>query len=153
MDILYIKDIKRCSIAKWKDLGLSKNGHRPFFISESDGFFEFGDKSFPIFFCSQSHVRMASHKMGRFIFWPNHYWCFKTFMFHHFSPFLTVQKKRLNPYWFSNKRLCFKRELVTSYINLKIGLKYLERLKKKRINTWFNMVQKSLFVERTMPWF
>lgn len=93
MDILYIKDIKRCSIAKWKDLGLSKNGHRPFFISESDGFFEFGDKSFPIFFCSQSHVRMASHKMGRFIFWPNHYWCFKTFMFHHFSPFLTVQKK------------------------------------------------------------
>jgi hypothetical protein len=46
----------------------------------------------------------------------------------------------LNPYWFSKKRLCFKRELVTSYINLKIGLKYLERLKKKGSIpglTWF----------------
>ena len=77
----------------------------------------------------------------------------------HVSSFFTIfhsAKKNVQSLLVFKKKLCFKRELVTSYINLEIGLKYLEsleRLIKKRINTWFNMVQTSLFVERTMPWF
>jgi hypothetical protein len=107
---------------------------------ESDGKHEFGDKSFPICFAPKAMSVWLPTKWdgsfsGQITIGASKPSCF--IIFHHFSP---CKKNMLNPYWFSKKRLCFKRELVTSYINLKIGLKYLERLKKKGSIpglTWF----------------
>ena len=122
---------------------------------ESDGKHEFGDKSFPICFAPKAMSVWLPTKWdgsfsGQITIGASKPSCF--IIFHHFSPFFTVQKKHVKSLLVFQKKTMFQTWTCHLIYKPQNWAQIPWKVEKKRINTWFNMVQKSLFVERTMPW-